>query len=487
MTLAQAKALRADVEYGPYRPDLDEKTLEALARYMQRFTPTVATETQDVADDESLRASVPSCLRAFLYLDLSGCEHLFGGLEAIVRQIGQSMHDLRIPTILGVGPTAGAAHAITFLPATDPKARTRIRMIIPRNEKAVEQAPLAGLRLPPEILESLHHLGLETIADLRALSRDALVPRFGNIVLQRMNQLQGTLAEPLIPLTWSTPIEARFDFDGSVADPMALEQVFRNLLGEVLPELERRGEGIRELEVTLARDPSWRKMNEAVLPAQFTLNVSRPSRDTKAILNLYRCAFEQLPLKAQKQSKSSLYSRNFDAGFTNLQIKVTRAQRLPHRQVALERANAPDEHGWQNTLDLIRTRLGENAIEQAQLQEAYVPEKAFKRIPASAHEAVEETERQVASSRPLHLLAPEELRVMSAPSHDADGVPLTFNFDGAVHRLIYAVGPERIAGQWWEGHTKTRDYFDVADDAGQRFWIFRVQETGKWYMHGTFE
>ena len=32
----------------------------------------------------------------------------------------------------------------------------------------------------------------------------------------------------------------------------------------------------------------------------------------------------------------------------------------------------------------------------------------------------------------------------------------------------------------------TRDYFDVEDAEGKRFWLFRVNETGKWYVHGMF-
>ena len=76
---------------------------------------------------------------------------------------------------------------------------------------------------------------------------------------------------------------------------------------------------------------------------------------------------------------------------------------------------------------------------------------------------------------------------MVSPSDDRDGRPISFSWRGEVHRLLHAVGPERIAGQWWQGHHKTRDYFDVEDPNGKRFWIFRVMESGKWYVHGEFE
>ena len=75
---------------------------------------------------------------------------------------------------------------------------------------------------------------------------------------------------------------------------------------------------------------------------------------------------------------------------------------------------------------------------------------------------------------------------MVTPSEDRDGRPVMFRLGRAVHPLRHAVGPERISGEWWRGHDKTRDYFDVEDEAGRRFWVFRVNETNRWYLHGTF-
>jgi len=76
---------------------------------------------------------------------------------------------------------------------------------------------------------------------------------------------------------------------------------------------------------------------------------------------------------------------------------------------------------------------------------------------------------------------------MVRPSHDRDGAPVSFGYEGQSLRIVHAVGPERISGMWWAGNDKTRDYFDVEDEMGKRWWLFRVVQTFKWYLHGKFE
>ena len=76
---------------------------------------------------------------------------------------------------------------------------------------------------------------------------------------------------------------------------------------------------------------------------------------------------------------------------------------------------------------------------------------------------------------------------MVSPSDDCEGFPISFTWQEQVHRLLNTTGPQRISGQWWEGRNRTRDYFDVEDGEGERFWIFRVRETNRWYVHGEYE
>jgi protein ImuB len=68
---------------------------------------------------------------------------------------------------------------------------------------------------------------------------------------------------------------------------------------------------------------------------------------------------------------------------------------------------------------------------------------------------------------------------------------------------VRADGPERIAPEWWtylppaKGETRTlprtRDYYRIEDEAGQRYWIFRegLYDDGRgnhpgWFVQGLF-
>jgi protein ImuB len=77
-----------------------------------------------------------------------------------------------------------------------------------------------------------------------------------------------------------------------------------------------------------------------------------------------------------------------------------------------------------------------------------------------------------------------------------DHPPMAFTWRRVRHRVRRADGPERIAGEWWKrgGETRSvRDYFQVEDEEGHRYWLFRRGDgengiTGdmRWFLHGFF-
>ncbi|HEX2972384.1 MAG TPA: DNA polymerase Y family protein [Tepidisphaeraceae bacterium] len=486
MTLAQARALCPEIVQGSFTPGKDLQGLEGLARWMMRFSPVVAISGD--AEQDHRTPYLPA-----VFVDVTGCERVFGGLANLIEQVDQAMRTMHVRARIAVAPTLGAAWAVALA------GRENGQVV--RGDKiarAIAPLPAVALRIEAEMAKALYHLGIETIGQLMQLPRNALPARFGPMLLKRLDQALGRIAEPLLPLTCQSPIEARMDFEGVVDSLEAIWMVFKNLLSQVIKELARRGCGARQMELEFLRSDAP--------PIRRTIALSRPSRDPVGMFNLMRCAMEGMEEHTQRRSDratkrqrgKSLLARAVTngesmvpAGFVGIRVGVPIFEKVSDEQISLLEQ---EEHDGRVELDhLIERlvlRLGDEGIVRARLVESYVPEKAYALVRQADWTGGPGPEMTagLARTRPLCLLkCPVEIGVMVSPSHDRDGRPISFTHEGEVHRVMHAIGPERIGGQWWEGHNKTRDYFVVEDESGRRSWVFRVRETDKWYLHGEFE
>ena len=146
------------------------------------------------------------------------------------------------------------------------------------------------------------------------------------------------------------------------------------------------------------------------------------------------------------------------------------------------------------TLNTLLNRLGAQKLWRAVPCESYVPEYAARRAAV--------TLPPVPWAKPPH---PRPMRLLPRPAPITaiapvpDDPPVQFTWEGRVHRVRWATGPERIARDWWchapdearPEEEKIRDYYVVEDRAGARFWLFRAGlhdgvAPARWYLHGFF-
>jgi protein ImuB len=583
LSLAEARVSCSQLAVLDHDPAGDAKALEALGRWMTRFTPVVATgwdEEREEGDFNRKRRPVKrkkssgevKCLSIVrsrglpvedsplqrtitqppvLFLDLTGCDRLAGGIAGIVKDIASSLRRFGVPAMLALAPTPGAAWAMASLPLPggeraglrgetthgDRRGFVRVRTINAcqpdrailrtaspssplRGEGAIHRAiagiSVNGLRLSDDTLAILHHLGLRTIGQLLAMPREELNDRLGPSVVLRLDQALGRRPELLVPLPYEPPIETKVDFDAAIESLEMIWYVLRKLLDRIVAELHRRGRGARQIDLTCK--PSYSAWTGCKLTHK-TVKLSRPSRDPVQIFNLLRCATENLEA---------------GEGFWAMKLAVPVHEAVSPEQIALLQG---EEYAGQIELNRLVERLcvriGEPAIVQPQSQDSYVPERGWRLSPyhgpparaggvqtskavrftfprgsrtgqrpvvqtRSLEHVLDPPMVQSPRTRPMHLLpTPVEIRVIAEPSDESEGRPSQFTHEGRVHRVTHAVGPERIAGEWWRGHYKTRDYYDVEDATGERFWIFRVirrepceggeRLSARWYVHGWFE
>ena len=467
LTLAEAQALCPGLTHAEHDPDRDARGLAALGRWLMRFTPAVAV-------------APPSAL----FLDVTGCDRLFGGFDAILQQATAAVAGLGLSADLAIAPTPGGAWALAHTGRVVTEADL---------DAALAPLPPAALRIDPAVADGLRAVGIDTVAQLRALPRDLLPARFGRDLLVRLDQATGRSPEPLVLLDPPAPVVAAMAFDGAVTSLEAIWVVLRELLERVAVDLNRRGGGAKQLRVTFRC--------EGEPPVVRDVQLCRPSRDVASLFGLLRCATED--------------ARARD-GFTAVELAVPAWERLAEGQARLigrDRHDADAEVA--RLVERLQVRWSPGAVRSVRVVESHLPERACAAGPGVAGQAGSEVRRRPGSPRdrpgssaslryrlgeegepgvirtasvPLRLLpTPTEVWAVTRPSQDGDDArPAQITVAGVAHRLAHAAGPHRVAGVWWTGHDKTRDYFDVVDHAGRRFWVFRAAPSRRWFLHGTF-
>ncbi|MBW7849095.1 MAG: DNA polymerase Y family protein [Rhodospirillales bacterium] len=447
MPLANARALRPDLKTVDGRPDRDLETLTALADWCTRYTPWTAVEV--LAEDGS----------GGLWLDATGCAHLFDGEEAMLADALRRLEGMGFAARAGLADTPGAAWAAARFMAGESDRSA----IVPEGaaRQLLAGLPVAALRLPPTAAETLHRLGLRRIGDLLPLPRAPLAARFGDAVARRLDQLLGRTPEPISPRRPVPPYHARLSFAEAIGRHEDVAAGLRRLLEMLCARLARDRQGARRLELGLFRaDGSV---------ARIAVGTGRPVREPAHLARLF----------AEDLGK-------VEAGFgiEAMTLAVAAIGPLAAEQAALA---APTARRGDLALliDQIGNRLGRDGIVRATPRATHLPERAARS--ASPLEPIKETTWPT-GTRPLRMLPrPESVQAVM----EAGEVLVRFRWRRQTHRVARAEGPERIAAEWWRAAAPpppdaVRDYWRVEDDDGRRFWLFREGRGGGWYMHGLF-
>jgi protein ImuB len=120
---------------------------------------------------------------------------LHGGEAVMLSNLIERLSGSGIAACAAIADIWGAAHALARY-----AARPVVIAPLGVGAAAIAALPLAALRLPVDMLASLHVLGFERIADLLAPPRAPLTLRFGPELGRRIDQALGQAAEPIDPI-----------------------------------------------------------------------------------------------------------------------------------------------------------------------------------------------------------------------------------------------------------------------------------------------
>lgn len=453
MGIADARAMHPTLEVEEADPEADRRLLEGIADWCDRYTPLVAMDGPDG-----------------LFLDITGCAHLFGGEKSMLDDLMMRLFHQGFGVRAGLASTPGAAWAA---------ARFSLQPIAPGDEAdRLAPLPLAALRIASETRAGLESVGLRTAGVVMTAPRAPLARRFGKELLVRLDQALGRIDEAISP---RLPVAA-LSAERHLAEPIMLvdhiEELAFTLAATLKTDLERRGEGARALELALFRvDGDVHRI---------VIGTSRPLREPRLVRRLFH---ERLT--ATETEMDAGY------GFDLIRLSVLQSAMLEIGQADLGGKDHEEGEGLAVFADRVRARLGQEAVLQPILIESHIPERAAATIAFSDTQPkgkkASPASRYAPAERPIRLFHyPEPVEVMAAEI--PEGPPARFRWRRALHQVARAEGPERIAPEWWRDgpDAPTRDYFRVEDENGRRYWLFRqgfygVSETmPRWFMHGIF-
>ncbi len=509
--LAEARALVPELVVEPHDPQADAALLDALATACDRYTPLVALDPPDG-----------------LFLDVTGCVHLFGGEAGLLADLRARLAGAGFAARVAIAPSAAAAWAMARYGRADILSEAAVA-------DALEPLPVEALRLAPETAAALRSLGLKTVGSLAAQPRAPLAARFGADLLRRLDRAYGHEEEPITPRR-AMPLLV---MERRLAEPIfqwdVVAAYLARLAASLEERLEARGEGARRLVLTLFHADGRVSGTE--------IATTGPVRDPGRIAAVFAPKLDALAARL-----------TIDSGIDLIRLMAFETAPLTARQGDLD-GHAEAEADLARLIDVLSARLGAAAVTRLVAGDSHIPEFAGAALPAHTQSqgkwepvsgpgfAGQESSLTPSSlrspapggrpgfsaakpdgkpqghfswlcsgaaaldlaegaapyesepeppERPLRLFPrPEPVEAVAGVP---DGPPVRFRWRKVAYVVARAEGPERIAAEWWHGGAvgPTRDYFRVEDTDGRRFWLFREglyeRETSvpRWYLHGVF-
>jgi len=464
---------------------------DALLDCAQSFSPRV----EDVGCDSVL-------------MDLDGMEPLFGSLPKIARDVARRAFDLGLEANVAVAANPDtailAAHGFSGV------------IVIPEGKEAEQlgNLPLEVLFTKghdPQTLEILELWGIRNFRALAALPEIALSERLGQEGIRLQQLARGRSFRTLVPveppLNFTEAIELEYPL--MLLEPLAF--LLARLLDQLCSRLGARALATQELNLQLelengflaekasttdhartgapARPIEYSSRAQARQTFHRTLRLPVPLLDAKVFLKLL-----QLDLNAHPP------------GAPIVKIQLSAAPVRPRAaQSGLFLPPSPEPEKLELTLARIAGIVGENKVGSLQLLDTHRPE-AFRmhrfvsdldqKQPARRSKACPNKDSG-AEPKPQNETAVTAMRIFRPPLR----ATVTLQEGRPAHiacakrkeicgEILWAAGPWRTSGDWWEQDGWARDEWDIALQGASSIALYRLVRdllNGQWLLEGNYD
>ncbi len=452
MTIAQARAMAAQLASMPRSEAAERSASEALADAAESVSPIV-------------EPGADGCV----WLDLSGLGRFYESEEEIASDLMRRVQRVGMDAAVGIAANREIAQLAARCGG--------IRVIPPRREREfIDWLPIDSMNLAardggPELEATLARWGLKRLGDLARLDPDALGSRLGRNGIELVRLARGESPRPLHPRRRAEIFTESIELEYGIETLEPLAFIMRGMLDRLAERLELRGLVAGDLLLTLGL--ADRRINTR------RVAIAAPTNDIRAILTLINLSLESSPPQAPADS---------------IRIEITpRAPRPAQADMFLPPAPAPDK--LETTIARLAVLCGPENVGMLAPDNSHRPEairlESFNPSPPSPDAARVEPSADITRLVIRAIRPAMEVEVMSVR-----GVPEFVRGPKLGARVISIAGPWRRDGEWWrEGDGESspqtaafcRDYYEMELDDGCVYRAFCDPHSGRWFVDGVYD
>jgi protein ImuB len=498
-------ARRAGVDQGMSKLQIEACTgLVLRARSLSQEAAAHAA-LLDCAQSFSPRVEDAGC--DTVVLDLAGLQPLFGPLPKIARALSRRASSLGLETNVAVAgnPDTAVLAARGFSGVT----------VIPKGKEAEQLGSLPVEVLlehsdqeSGQLLETFSRWGIRKLRDLAALPDIALSERLGQAGIYLQKLARGVTSRTLVPIEPPLIFEEMIELEY----PLVLLEPLAFLLGRLLEQLcarlGARALATQELRLCLELANGWQvedpftntnngEMGVLARPTQArlfqrTLRLPVPLLDARTFLKLL-----QLDLKAHPP------------GAPIVKIQLAAESVRPRAvQNGLFLPPSPEPEKLELTLARIAGIVGEDKVGSFELLDTHRPmEFRMQRFAPEEPQGLKPVFKSVVnaglkpcSTQDQNIGAHDDLvtalRIFRPPidvvvaMRDGKPASITSKNKEMQGEILWAAGPWRSSGDWWEQEGWARDEWDIAVRGEGSIALYRMVRDrlgGRWFVEGTYD
>ena len=457
----------------------------------------LAFRTRSVLQEAAAHAALLDCAQSFspqvedaapdtIVLDLLGMELLFGTFPIIARDLARRAFDLGLTTNVAVAANPDTA----MLAARGFRGVT----VIPEGKESERLGNLpvdllvTGEQESEQLSDTFYRWGIRNLRDLAALPDVALSERLGQRGVYLQKLARGNISRTLVPaeppLMFAEFIELEYPL--TLLEPLAF--LLSQLLDHLCSRLATRALATQELRLELELADGYREedsggMNVSACPGraptrrrfQRTLHLPLPLLDSKTFLKLL-----QLDLKAHPPG----------APIVKIHLAAEPVRPRPG-QSGLFLPPSPEPEKLELTLARIAGIVGEGKVGSLEILDTHRAQgfRMQRFAPLEPQERTEKTENSDDLVTALRIFRPPAAVVVTL----REGRP---TFISCAKRketrgeILWAAGPWRSSGDWWEQEGWARDEWDIAVQEETSIGLYRLVRDllgGRWLLEGSYD